>query len=243
MKDEITPNGRWEFDTDVAEVFDDMLERSIPQYSVMREAVLQVARPFQQTGTDIVDLGCSRGGAIAPFIDAFGAHNRYFLCDVSEPMLEAARERFKGYLMGPMPGTQGIMRVENFDLREGYPPVYASITLSVLTMQFTPIEYRQRIMRNVWKHTAPGGVFILVEKVLGATAEIDELMVNIYYDMKRENGYTEDQIQRKRMSLEGVLVPVTAAWNEELLRMAGFRYVDCFWRWQNFAGWIAVREE
>lgn len=242
MKDEIAPNGRWEFDTDVTEVFDNMLERSIPQYEVMREAVFQVAVPFQQRDTDIVDLGCSRGEAIAPFVDKFGAYNRYFLCDVSKPMLEAARERFSGLVGGPMPGTRGIMRVEDFDLRDGYPPVYASITLSVLTLQFTPIEYRQRILRDVWKHTAPGGCLVLVEKVLGATAEIDSWMVDIYYDMKRRNGYTDDQIQRKRLSLEGVLVPVTAAWNEELLRMAGFSEVDCFWRWMNFAGWIAVKE-
>lgn len=242
MKDEITPNDRWQFDNDVTEVFDDMLERSIPQYDIMREAVFAVASSFQQPDTHIVDLGCSRGGAIAPFADKFGAYNRYYLCDVSNPMLEAARERFKGLVSGPMPGTYGIMKVDNFDLRNGYPPVRACITLSVLTMQFTPIEYRQGIMRDIYKHTIPGGAFILVEKVLGATAEIDELMVNIYYDMKRQNGYTEDQIQRKRLSLEGVLVPVTAAWNEELLRLAGFQYVDCFWRWQNFAGWIAVRE-
>lgn len=242
MKDEITPNGRWQFDNDVTEVFDDMLERSIPQYDVMRDAVFAVAVPFQQDDLHIVDLGCSRGGAIAPFVEKFGAYNRYFLCDVSEPMLEAARERFRGFVIGPMPGTQGIMKVENFDLRRGYPPVHACITLSVLTMQFAPIEYRQGIMRDVYKHTEPGGCFVLVEKVLGATAEIDELMVNIYYDMKRQNGYTEDQIQRKRLSLEGVLVPVTAAWNEELLRMAGFQHIDCFWRWFNFAGWLAVKE-
>jgi tRNA (cmo5U34)-methyltransferase len=36
-------------------------------------------------------------------------------------------------------------------------------------------------------------------------------------------------------------VPVTARWNEELLRSAGFVDIDCFWRWMNFAGWIAVR--
>jgi tRNA (cmo5U34)-methyltransferase len=240
MTDEITPNGRWEFDEDVTAVFDDMLARSIPQYEVMRQAVLDVSVPFQQGATDIVDLGCSRGEAIAPFVDKFGAHNRYFLCDVSEPMLETVRARFHGYIMGP---TQGLMRVEKMDLREEYPPVAACITLSVLTMQFTPIEHRQRIVRDVWRHTLPGGAFVLVEKVLGATAELDSLMVDVYYNHKRAKGYTEDQIQRKRMSLEGVLVPVTAAWNEELLRMAGFRYIDCFWRWMNFAGWIAVKEE
>jgi len=141
-----------------------------------------------------------------------------------------------------MPGTRGIMRVEELDLRSDYPPVSACITLCVLALQFTPIEHRQRILRDVWRNTINGGVLVLVEKVLGATAEIDALMVDVYYDMKRRNGYTEDQIQRKRLSLEGVLVPVTAAWNEELLRMAGFRQIDCFWRWMNFAAWVAVKE-
>jgi tRNA (cmo5U34)-methyltransferase len=43
------------------------------------------------------------------------------------------------------------------------------------------------------------------------------------------------------MSLEGVLVPVTARWNEELLHQEGFASVDCFWRHLNFAGWVAVK--
>ena len=45
-----------------------------------------------------------------------------------------------------------------------------------------------------------------------------------------------------RASLEGVLVPVTAEWNEAMLHAAGFRQVECFWRWMNFAGWLAIRE-
>ena len=43
------------------------------------------------------------------------------------------------------------------------------------------------------------------------------------------------------VTLEGVLVPVTARWNEELLHEEGFRSVDCFWRHLNFAGWVAVK--
>jgi hypothetical protein len=34
-------------------------------------------------------------------------------------------------------------------------------------------------------------------------------------------------------------VPVTARWNEDMVREAGFRDVDCIWRWCNFAAWIA----
>jgi tRNA (cmo5U34)-methyltransferase len=240
VQDQVIPGNQWQFDKDVTEVFDDMLARSIPQYDVMRQACFDLACQFSQRGTDVVDLGCSRGEAVAPLIDKFGVYNRFWLVEVSSPMLEAVRQRFEGYLTQPG-GRDGIVKILDLDLREDYPPVAASVTLCILTLQFTPIEYRQRILGNVYKHTLDNGVLILVEKVLGASAEIDSLMVNLYYNLKRKNGYTEDQIQRKRMSLEGVLVPVTARWNEELLRMAGFNQVDCFWRWMNFVGWIAIK--
>jgi len=35
---------------------------------------------------------------------------------------------------------------------------------------------------------------------------------------------------------------VTARWNVELLRAAGFSDVDCVWRWHNFAAWLALRD-
>jgi len=235
MKDQTIPKGKWEFDADVATVFDDMLKRSIPQYETMRQACFDLACNYRQGGTWIIDLGCSRGEAIAKLIDKYGVHNKYFGLDVSEPMLEIARERFEGYI------DNGIVQIENIDLRTDYPIKSASVVLSVLTLQFTPIEYRHNILANIYNSLMPGGAFILVEKVIGANSEIDKSMVDIYYKLKANNGYTQEQIERKRLSLEGALVPVTAKWNEELLRIAGFKQVDCFWRWMNFAGWIAIK--
>jgi tRNA (cmo5U34)-methyltransferase len=113
--------------------------------------------------------------------------------------------------------------------------------VSILTLQFTPIEYRLRIVRDIYKSLLPGGAFIFVEKILGGSADLDAQMVKHYYALKSTNGYTTEQIERKRLSLEGVLVPVTARWNEELLKGAGFSEADCFWRWMNFAGWVAVK--
>lgn len=235
MKDETLPSGKWAFDGDVTSVFDDMLARSIPQYEVMRKACLDLAKLYRTPSTDIVDLGCSRGEAMAELVDIYGATNRFIGIEVSRPMLEAARARFEGYI------NSKIVDIRELDLRTDYPPVYSSITLCILTLQFTPIEYRQKILKNIYKHLAPEGALILVEKVLGADADIDEAMVKIYYELKAANGYTTEQIERKRLSLEGVLVPVTSRFNEELLRMAGFTHIDCFWRWMNFAGWVAVK--
>lgn len=230
--DQVVPGERWEFDGQVADAFDDMLARSIPQYEVMRRAVLDVGVKFVQPGTHVVDLGCSRGEALATFHGRLGTAASYLGVEVSEPMLEAARRRFEGT----------HVRVEHLDLRTGYPSPTASVTLAVLTLQFVPIEHRLRILRDAWRHTAPGGALVVVEKVLGETADVDALMVDLYYRRKREAGYSQEDIDRKRLSLEGVLVPVTARWNEEMLRSAGFREVDCFWRWMNFAAWVAVKD-
>lgn len=71
--------------------------------------------------------------------------------------------------------------------------------------------------------------------------EIDDLMVDLYYQMKRENGYTDEQIMAKRRSLENVLSPLEPEWNEALLKEAGFRRVQMFWRCLNFCMWIAVK--
>jgi tRNA (cmo5U34)-methyltransferase len=227
------PGDKWEFDESVTHVFTDMLTRSIPQYRVMRQAVFDIGCRFATPGTCIMDLGCSRGDALAPMIEKFGAQCNYLGLEVSEPMLEAARERFAAGI------DEGHVNILRHDLRETLPEVRTSVTLCVLTLQFTPIDHRQRILHDAWSRTESGGALILVEKVLGASADLTSLMVDLYHELKAEHGYSKEEVERKRMALEGVLVPVTARWNEELLSSAGFNQVDCFWRWMNFAGWIA----
>lgn len=239
MKDSLDhmPAGeRWEFDASTTEVFSDMLARSIPQYEVMRETVHEVGRRFvPPTAGAVLDLGCSRGDALAAFIESFGPRASYLGIDVSDPMLEAARERFRTQ------ADLGIdVRVLKFDLREGFPAGRFDVILSVLTIQFTPIEHRLRILHDVRRALADSGCFLMVEKILGSSAEMDALLVEHYLDHKRRSGYSEESIQRKKLSLEGALVPVTARWNEDLLRAAGFRHVECIWRWMNFAAWVAL---
>jgi tRNA (cmo5U34)-methyltransferase len=230
------PDDRWSFDDEVTRVFDDMLERSIPQYETMRGLVFEVGRKFVRPGTQLVDLGCSHGEALAPFVNEFGSSVSYVGVEVSAPMLEAARRRFAPEI------EAGTLALVDLDLRQGYPKVLASLTLSVLTLQFTPIEHRPRIVQEVYDHTVDGGAFVLVEKVLGGSARLDGLLTDLYHGLKRASGYTQEEIDRKRLSLEGVLVPVAAPWDEDLLRRAGFRDVECFWRCLNFAAWVAVKD-
>ena len=231
--DRTMPDGKWQFGEEETRVFDDMLTRSIPQYSVMREACFDVACSFVRKGTDIVDLGCSRGEAIYELLQKFQTENQFVGVEISQPMLAALRRRFAPWI------NCGTVRICEMDLRGDFPPCRASVIQSVLTLQFTPTNYRPAILQRVYDHLLPGGAFILVEKLLGGSARINELMVDTYHALKAEHGYSQDQIERKQLALEGVLVPVDAHTNEHWLERTGFKQFDCFWRWMTFAAWVA----
>jgi len=232
-KDTVEPAPDWEFDAQVAQSFDDMLSRSIPQYETMRRGVFDFQRAFMpREGGRLTDLGTSRGESVAKAIQHFGGRADFLLVDESKPMIEEVRRRY---------GDRGNVTIQHRDITTRFPNASANVIQSILTLQFTPINYRQQLIQSVYDALREGGAFIFVEKVLGKGARLDDLQDTFYHALKRSNGYTYEDVSRKKESLEGVLVPVTARWNEEMLGEAGFRHVDCFWRWMKFAGWIAIK--
>ena len=161
--DHHTPGDRWEFNTEVATVFDDMLERSIPGYPTMRRIVTDLAVHHATPNKWIVDLGCSRGGSLAPIIDRLGHRNRYLGVEQSPPMREAAQQRFADLI------TTRQASIQDIDLRYDYPDVPATVTLTVLAAQFIPTEHRPQLFARIRNHTTDA--FILVEKTIAPPAE------------------------------------------------------------------------
>lgn len=231
-KDDHVPGEKWKFDESVANVFDDMLQRSIPQYDVMRETVRDIALRYMKNETAVIDIGCAKGDAIAGMAHMF-PHMSFYGLDVSTAMLGHAEDRFR---------KQKNVSIMYRDLKEGLNVAQkASVVLSVLTIQFTPLEYRMQIIQNIYDQLEVGGCLIIVEKVLGLSAEIDTMFTEQYHGLKGKNGYSKEDVARKKLALSGVLVPITAKWNEQMMDAAGFNQVDCFWRWMNFAGWVAIK--
>ena len=197
----------------------------------MRALVYNAGERFVKPDTLIVDVGCSTGLAVEPFVTKHRDENDFLLIDNAPAMAQACRERF---------GSEPAVTVKEGNLWEFLPfEDRASLVLSVLSMQFMPTAYRSFMLRQICESIVDGGALIYVEKVVAGS--LDDLMVDLYYQMKRENGYTDEQIMAKRRSLENVLSPLEPEWNEALLKEAGFRRVQMFWRCLNFCGWIAVK--
>lgn len=215
-----------------------MLSRSIPQYNVMRNSIVSLVKSVSEIKElnkfNLLDIGCSDGLMIKALTENCTG-GKYVGIDISEPMLSKAKNLFENEI------NDGTVYIYNCDLRHSFPIGQFDFITSILSIQFTPIEYRQDIIQNIYNGLSDGGVFIMVEKVLGNTAMLNNLFVKEYYAMKSNNGYTEEQIDRKRLALEGVLVPVTNKWNIDLLNQVGFKQVDTFWRWMNFCGYVAIK--
>lgn len=227
------PDGKWAFDADVTAVFDDMIERSIPQYATMRAACNEITNHVLggRHANVVLDLGCSSGLAIRD-LSASKHAERVIGVEVSGPMLDVVRERFASY---------ANVQILEMDLRRSFPLVSdVDIVTSVFTIQFIPVEYRARLIRRIYDAMRPGGVFLVVEKVLGSSAFTQDTFVSLYHAMKEQNGYSREAIERKALSLEGALVPMTERANVAMLEAEGFR-VESFWRWMNFMGWVAQK--
>lgn len=227
---------KWEFDAQVTKVFDEMLERSIPSYQRMRYLITQIViehiKKNNLTHNTILDLGCSTGEQIQELKTHL--HQNYFIgLECSKPMLKEARQKLRG---------EYNIAIQNSDItQDDFPVTNCGAILSILTLQFIPIEYRQDIIRKVYDSLNKNGIFIFVEKIIGDNYNYSELYEKLYYNMKFINGYSIDEIRDKRLKLEGVLVPCTNQFNIDLLKQAGFSKIDIFWKDLNFIGYIAMK--
>jgi tRNA (cmo5U34)-methyltransferase len=111
----------------------------------------------------------------------------------------------------------------------------------VLTLMFVRPLNRDKVIRRIHAGLRDNGCLLLVEKVLGNGSLFNRLFIERYYAYKRRMGYSELEISQKREALENVLIPYRLEENRELLLSAGFRQVDVFFKWYNFAGFVAVK--
>lgn len=222
------------FDADIAEVFEDMLDRSVPGYREIQRMICELASDFAVDGTNVYDLGCSTGTTIR-HLDALSQQVRFVGIDSSESMLEKARQAFAA---SPLRHPYSLALR---DLNEGVQVEEASVVVMSLTLQFVRPLYRERALREIRRGLHEDGCLILIEKVLGEDSLLNRLFIQHYHEFKQRNGYTEIEIAKKREALENVLLPYRLKENEEMLRQVGFRAVDVFFKWYNFAGLLALK--
>jgi tRNA (cmo5U34)-methyltransferase len=223
------------FKKETAQVFDDMLNRSVPFYEEIQRMTGEMAADFAVEGTNIYDLGCSTGNTFL-FIDKFAPRDVNFIgVDYSQDMLKKAQQKLKKY---------GMSRNYEFicmDLNKGIPVTNASVVIMTLVLQFIRPLYRKRVLESIARGINDRGCLILVEKVLSIDSTLNRLFIKYYYDFKKRQGYSELEIAQKREALENILIPYRPEEDRALLLESGFKECDVFFKWYNFCGMLAIK--
>lgn len=227
--------GDFKFDRTVVTVFDDMVTRSVPYYVEIQRMLVEMVRDFAVPDSAVYDLGCSTGTTFINLHPHLDPRIRFVGIDNSAEMLEKCRAKFKEH------GVDRPLELHCRDLNESVVVEDASVAMLIFTLQFIRPLRRDRLIADIYKGLRPQGCLLLAEKVLGEESLFNRLFIKYYYDLKRRNGYSENEISQKREALENVLIPYKLLENREMLLAAGFRYVDVFFKWYNFCGLVAVK--
>ena len=213
------------FDESVAEVFQDMIRRSVPGYETVVACTGLIAARHLPAGGNCYDLGCSLGASSHAVLRARGEGDcRVVAIDGSAAMIERARAL--------APGESRIewlvADIRKVELRS------ANVVMLNFVLQFLPPADRLPLLTRIRAALAPGGVLLLAEK-LAASPEVEE----VHLDFKRANGYSDLEIAQKRTALENVMRIDGLDVHEERLAAAGFGEVETWFRCLNWGAMIA----
>jgi tRNA (cmo5U34)-methyltransferase len=223
---------QFEFDEEVASVFDDMLNRSVPFYKEMQRLTINFALNYLKENDRVYDLGCSTASTLIEL----GKHSTVPLkligIDNSKAMLNRAEKKAKAF---------GVKidflndDIHNIDFED------AKAIISNYTLQFIRPLQREKLVKKIYNNLQQNGIFIFSEKVISSNKVLDKQCIDEYYQFKKMQGYSEYEIAQKREALENVLIPYSEEENKKMIIDAGFTHCETLFRWVNFATFIAIK--
>lgn len=236
FKEEIPQAKDFKFGANVANVFDDMVNRSVPFYEEIQRMVAEIAADHAVPGTSIYDLGCSTGTTMINISRLLKPGVKMVGVDDSPEMLKKCDEKLAQVC------EPGSYELECADISTQATVNNASVVVLCLTLQFVRPLNREAIIKSIYSGLNSGGILILVEKILAENSAFNRSFIDYYYDYKRRNQYSELEISQKREALENVLIPYRLSENVVMLNRSGFTHTEVFFKWYNFSGLIAVKE-
>jgi tRNA (cmo5U34)-methyltransferase len=226
----------FDFDEKVAEVFPDMIQRSIPGYSTMISTIGILAAKYAQPDSRCYDLGCSLGAV------SLSMHRRITVpectiiaVDNSQAMVERGLELLASDLSSQVPVEMVCSDILDIVIEN------ASVVVLNFTLQFIPPEKRLSLMTHIYQGLKPGGILILSEKIAFDDQAKQNFHIEAHHDFKRANGYSDLEISQKRTALERVMIPESLFCHQERLREAGFPTSEVWFQCFNFASMVAIK--
>jgi tRNA (cmo5U34)-methyltransferase len=208
-----------------ARSYDQARRQLVPCFDDFYGTALDLIPFTTDSAIRVLDLGAGTG-LLSAFIAETFPNAHLTLVDISEGMLDQARQRFAN--------DAARFQFRVLDLAEGPLLGRYEAVVSALAIHHVSDEGKQRLFQGVHDVLCDGGVFINADQVLGTTPEIDEEYKAAWLRQVRERGVDEgdltaalERMQEDEMSTLGLQV--------KYLEDTGFRMVDCWYKNYGFA--------
>ncbi len=219
----------------VADVFPDMIRRSVPGYDTVIALLGVLARQYAQADSRVYDLGSSLGAATLSMAQQLRDHSIDFICvDNSSAMTQRCQQVLKRHIPN---GNVSIIcdDIQSITIEN------ASLVVINFTLQFLAPEQRLGLLQAIYSGLRSGGALVLSEKLKFTDKTEQQQFTDLHYEFKRANGYSELEISQKRSALENVLIPDSLEVHKKRLTQAGFQQVSQWFQCLNFASFLAVK--
>jgi tRNA (cmo5U34)-methyltransferase len=226
----------FDFDEKVAEVFPDMIQRSVPGYGTMISTLGVLAAKYAQPNSRCYDLGCSLGAVSLSMRQRINQPDcKIIAVDNSEAMVERGMELLASDSSSRVPVEMVCADIQDIVIED------ASVVVLNFTLQFIPLDHRLALITRIYQGLKPGGVLILSEKMAFDDQLKQDFHTEAHHDFKRANGYSDLEISQKRTALERVMIPESLTCHKQRLQQAGFPMTEVWFQCFNFASMIAIK--
>ena len=224
----------FEFDQQVANVFQDMISRSVPGYALVLDLIGLATAQYSQMSTNCYDLGCSLGASALKMQQQAAANCKVIAIDNSSAMIEKCKQQFTHLSL-----TDQI-ELHCQDINQT-PISNASVVVLNYTLQFIEKPARAPLLNKIHQGMCENGVLIVSEKVRHSRTKTQDLLTNLHLDFKRQQGYSELEIAQKRTSLETVLIAESEKEHLHRISSAGFSEVSIISTALNFTTFLGIK--
>lgn len=223
------------FDEKTVSVFPDMINRSVPGYSLMQSLAGLVAKNRVAPDSRVYDLGCSLGASSLAVLNSV-EHHAYelILVDQSKPMILHCQQLLN--TLQPRVDTQFL----TCDLRD-VEISNASFVLLNLVLQFLPVCDRQSCINDIYDGLDENGALLISEKIQAPNQLEQQFVDQLYLNFKKRSGYSDLEISQKRRALDNVMRPETLVEHKDRLRKAGFSTILTLMQALNFVTLLAIK--